>query len=177
MLKMKRFVPFALIALYILTVGCSSNTNGGVFNDGGFEDGHEWIMPNPPAEFNLSVQDSNSQPIADATFYIYLDDAKLEQIQDFIDYDAEIGYLTDESGVAKIIYLGDQGGGYEVPLGSSGPAELFLVAEAAGYEPQRLSVIDYLFRSDHQTGREEREIAGQTLELRVVEDTIILQKN
>lgn len=177
MFKQKISFQFVFLAFLTLTVGCSITNNSDGNDDGdGFDGGHEWIIPNPPAEFNLSIVDNNGQPISDAVVTIYLDDIKLEQNQDFINYDGAVGYSAGEIGVVTIVYLGDQGGGYEVPLDSSGPAELFLVTEAAGYEPQKSSVVNYLFSNKHITGTKAFDFDDRSFELSIIEDTIVLTK-
>ncbi len=141
-----------------------------------FEEGHEWIMPRPAAEIRLSVTDADGAPIPNAILWAYLGNERYVTDGSFVNYDPLTGRASDESGEIVAHYLGEEGGGYEVPMNAPSPPQHRLVVEAPGYTTASVNLDDLLFVQTHRTGKTSLTVGDATVEMVVVAYRVILEK-
>ncbi len=144
-------------------------------NDG-FDEGHEWIMPRPAAEIHLLVVNSENEPVQGAMAWIYLGDQKVQTTERFLNYNGTQGVQGDDSGEVILYFLGDEGGGYEVPLNAPGPPEMKVKVEAQGYTSSLINLDDLLFLPEYRVGHSEMEYNGEKIEMAVIEFVLILEE-
>lgn len=143
---------------------------------GSFDEGHEWIFPRPAAEIHLAVVDAQGAPIPHPLLRLYVNGAPYASDGGFIGYDPAAGVVGDEAGEIVVHYLGEEGGGYEIPMNSPGPPRHRLHIEAPGYVPATLDLDALVFVSKYKTGETTLEIEGETVEMIVVADRVVLEK-
>ena len=168
---MKRCL-YKIILLPIWLILLSSCGRAGV--DKGFDEGHEWIVPRPAAEIRIKIRNDENQPITNAKIWIYLGNERTQVPEGLIDYVEEVGRQSNDAGEVMLQYLGEKGGGYEQPMDSAGPPQMYGKIEADGYESQVISIDELLFRTQYRTGKIEVEYDGEKIELVVIEHEVIM---
>ena len=170
-MKKRSYRVITTLLLLFLSTHCRQ---GGATS--GFDAGHEWIMPRPAAEIHLVVVDAKKKPVEEVTAWIYFGDQKVKNADRFIDYDLQDGIRGSSSGEVILHYLGEGGGGYEVPLDAATPPKLGVWIEASGYKHNIVNLDDILFTSKYRTGKREIEYKGKTIEMVVVEYVVTLEE-
>ena len=159
----------AIIITLMILLNCCQG-----WGSSGFDEGHEWIVPRPAAEIHLHIVDGDQEPIPDATVWIYLGNEKIGTTARFIAYDIDKGQPGDRSGNVTLTYLGEEGGGYEVPLNTKGPPKLKAHIEAPGYEERVIDLDELLFVATYRVGETDVEYEGETIQMVIIEHDIVL---
>lgn len=159
-----------LFFLCLVLAACPSSPRGG------FEEGHEWIMPRPAAEIHLSVVDSSGAPVPSPILWVYWGEEKYKDDGGFVGYNVQSGLSGDDSGEITVAYLGEIGGGYEVPMNAPSPPQHRLVVEAPGYKPTSINLDDLLFLQEFRTGKTSVVVEERTIEMIVVSYRVTLER-
>jgi len=167
-MKMRLFKIILLPLLLILLSSCGSLGLG--------KGGHEWIFPRPAAEIHLKIRNDENQPITNAKIWIYLGNDRTQVPEGLINYAEAAGKQSDDAGEIILQYLGEKGGGYEIPMNSEGPPRMYGEIEADGYESQVINIDELLFGTQYQTGKTDVEYGGKKIELVVTEREVIMEK-
>jgi len=171
MIKQSHLARTALLLLLCLAlVACQTSPRGG------FDEGHAWIMPRPAAEVHLSVVDTDGVPVPNPILWAYRGEEKYTSDGGFVGYDPLAGLVGDGSGDVVAQYVGEIGGGYEVPMNAPTPPQHRLVIEAPGYTPASINLDDLLFLQKHRTGKTAVVVGGATIEMVVVAYRVALEK-
>jgi hypothetical protein len=167
-----RLYVLPVVALVVLLVtGCA-------FQQGGddFDQGHEWIVPRPAAEIHLSVVDAKGALVPQPILWAYQGEEKYATDGGFVGYDPLTGLAGDEDGEIVVQYLGEGGGGYEVPMNAPGPPAHRLVIDASGYTPASVDLDTLVFVQKYRTGKTSLTIGDETVEMIVLADSVTLQR-
>lgn len=160
---------FSVLLLVLLLTACGGKKDS-------FDEGHEWIFPRRAAEIHLAVVDAEGAPIPHPLLRLYVNGDPYESDGGFIGYDPAAGVLGDAAGEIVVHYLGEEGGGYEIPMNSPGPPRHRLRIEAPGYVPATLDLDALVFVSKYRTGETTLELAGESVEMIVVADRVVLEQ-
>lgn len=158
-----------LLVAGLLLVACGQEKDS-------FDEGHEWIFPRPAAEIHLSVVDADGTPVSNPILWAYLGDDKYTDDGGFMGYDPQTGFTGDASDEIIVHYLGESGGGYEVPMNAPSPPQHRLVVEAPGYTPASISLDELLFLQKYRTDKTSVIVGDATIEMVVVAYRVALEK-
>jgi hypothetical protein len=161
---MARYFTLILLLFTLPLIGCEKNH--------GFGEGHEWVLPRPAAELRLTVLNANQQPLSNAILWLLYGGEKIQVPDRLLDYDPATGLETDAGGRAFIRYLGETGGGFEVPLGAPARPKFELLVEAPSGESRLLDLDAWLFRSHFHSGEVSVLHDGRPVKLIVIEQSI-----
>jgi hypothetical protein len=162
---MLKIIPFILLLLP--TLACS------LFQPR-TEQGHAWIVPRPAAEIRLTILDAAAERVPGVAGILLFGGEPLQEAERFVDYNPEVGVISDSDGEIVIRYLGETGGGYEVPFDA--PDLPHLELELTGPDGQRL-VVDldnYLYRLEFDIGEINYDHNGKMIAMKIVAASINL---
>jgi hypothetical protein len=164
---MKLFARLMLVFFSVLAVSCQS-----LFGGDDFGQGHDWIVPRPAAELHFTILDEQNTPLAGATGWLLFGGEKLDSADRLPTYDPVNGMQSDVSGQIIVQYLGESGGGYEVPSNASGPPKLTFQVESPDGKTMTIDLDVLLYRSVNYVGETSVEYEDTTIKLHIIEQTI-----
>lgn len=159
-----------LLFCLFLTAACTPLGQGR-----GFDQGHEWIVPRPAAQIHLRVTDIAGTPIPYPVLWLYRGNEKYTSDGGFVGYDPLSGVTGNKNGGIIASYLGEGGGGYEVPMNAPSPPAHRLVIEAPGYAPASVDLDTLLFTQTNRTGKTDFSADGRTIQMIVVFQQVRLE--
>jgi hypothetical protein len=151
---MRSIIGLLFVISGLAFVGCQSS---------GFDDGHEWIVPRPATEIQLSVLDATNEPLSGAVAWVLFGDQTINSAESFINYDPVKGYVSDAAGQIVIQYLGEPDGGYEVPLNAPAQPKLELRIEHPNGTELVFNLDTVLFGSGNRLGDTTLEHNGKSV--------------